>query len=87
MKHQLLRAGYYNIREFPVGTTALRDYVNTVDIVVGIKGTSYQRRYSYDTASLAEEALNKWNGVGDPSGPWLKCKAPDELRLGPGWKD
>lgn len=80
-----MREGFYNIREFPFGTVALRDYVNTCDIVVGIKGTAYKRRYSYDSRHHAQKALESWDGQGDPSGPWLKCKGPDELRIGPGW--
>lgn len=81
----LFRAGYYCIRKLPVGTVALKDYLNTVDIVVGIRGNSYKRRYSYDVSHAAREALEQWDGTGDPPGKWLKCKAPDELRLGPGW--
>lgn len=79
------RNGYYFVKHLPCGATALRDYLNTTDIVVGIKGVSYLRRYSYDSPELARRALEKWNGEGDPSGPWLKCKGPDELRIGPGW--
>jgi hypothetical protein len=29
----LFRAGYYCIRQLPIGTVALKDYLNTVDIV------------------------------------------------------
>ena len=85
-KYNLLsREGYYHIRELPTGVAALRDYLNTCDIVFGIKGTAYTRRYSYGSKYHAEQALDNWNGTGDPSGPWLKCKGPDELRIGPGW--
>lgn len=80
-----LREGYYLVRELPSGIAALRDYLNTCDIVFGINGTSYKRRYSYDSRYHAEKALESWDGSGDPSGPWLKCKGPDELRIGPGW--
>lgn len=80
------RNGYYHVRTLPCGVTALRDYLNTTDIVVGIRGPSYLRRYSYDSPELAKRALLQWSGEGDPSGPWLKCKGPDELRIGPGWE-
>lgn len=80
-----LRNGFYHVRSMSCGVTALRDYVNTTDIVVGIKGATYLRRYSYDSSDLALRALNSWDGTGDPPGPWLKCKGPDELRIGPGW--
>lgn len=86
MDESLLRHGYYNVRYLPCGVTALRDYVNTTDIVVGIKGSSYLKRYSFDSREVAANALNRWDGANDPPGPWLKCKAPDELRIGPGWK-
>lgn len=79
------RHGYYHVRNLPCGITALRDYVNTTDIVVGIIGTAWRRRYSYDSADLARRALDQWDGSQDPPGPWLKCKGPDELRIGPGW--
>jgi hypothetical protein len=82
---RLERHGYYAVRELPCGVTALRDYMNTTDIVVGIDGQAYRRRYSFDSPSIARAALDKWNGYGDPPGPWLKCKGPDELRIGPGW--
>lgn len=81
----LERNGYYMIRQLPCGVTALRDYVHTTDIVVGIQGAAYRRRYSFDSPETAKRALSTWNGEGDPSGPWLKCKGPDELRIGPGW--
>jgi hypothetical protein len=83
--NQLEREGYYHIRVLPVGVAALRDYVNTCDIVFGITGTAYRGRYSYPEPVSARTALNQWNGTGDPSGPWLKYKGPDELRIGPGW--
>lgn len=81
----LLKNGYFCIKDLTCGTTALRNYVNTTDIVVGIRGPSYRRRYSYDSEALARKALEAWDGNGDPGGPWLKCKGPDELRIGPGW--
>lgn len=82
---QLEREGFYNVRQLACGLTALRDYVHTTDIVVGIRGTAYAGRYSYPESQSARDALNQWDGTGDPSGPWLKYKAPDELRIGPGW--
>jgi len=81
----LLRNGYYCARELPCGLVALRDYVHTVDIVVGIRGTAYTGRYSFDNADIARDALSKWDGNGDPPGPWLKYKGVDETRVGPGW--
>lgn len=86
MDSSLERNGYYFVKQLPCGVAALRDYLNTTDIVVGIKGSSYLRRYSYDSSDLAKRALSTWSGTGDPSGPWLKCKGPDELRIGPGWE-
>lgn len=85
MDSSLERNGYYFVKHLPCGTTALCDYVHTTDIVVGIRGGSYRKRYSYDSSDLARQALDKWDGHGDPPGPWLKCKSPDELRIGPGW--
>ncbi len=87
MDNTLLKKGYFGIQKLPCGTTALRNYLDTTDIVVGIRGNSYLRRYSYDSESLARRALEKWDGNGDPSGPWLKCKGPEELRIGPGWNN
>lgn len=85
LHESLRRHGYYAARHLECGLTALRDYVHTTDIVVGIDGPSYRKRYSYDSPDLARDALQSWSGEGDPPGPWLKCKGPDELRLGPGW--
>lgn len=86
MDSSFSRNGFYLVKQLPCGVTALRDYLYTTDIVVGIRGSSYLRRYSYDSQELARRALEQWNGQGDPSGPWLKCKGADELRIGPGWK-
>lgn len=42
----------------------------------------YTARYCYPNLAEALIALNEWNGVGDPPGPWVKERVSE--RLGPG---
>jgi hypothetical protein len=79
----LKRNNYTNIKVLPDGTIcALIENIYTTGIVIGLDEWSWKRRYCYEYEKDALEALDNWEGIGDPSGPWIKEK-PSE-RLGPG---
>lgn len=51
----------------------------TFALMVGVNpddmGSGYERRYCYETAQDAIEALNTYTDVDEhPPGPWIKCK-------------
>ena len=66
-------------------TIAIIPMAVTVGIVcVGDDGI-YKYRYCYHRFTEAAAAFLKWNGIGDPPGPWLKLKGHTvQERLGPG---
>lgn len=69
--------GYYN----PVyiegrGWCALHNFLFTVGLVYGITEFEREGRYCYphENAIDAHIAINTWDGVGHPSGGWVKHK-------------
>lgn len=68
-------AGYYNIKFIPnLGLCGLKRFAFTTGLVVGMDNYSYKGRYCYPIHADAVKAINEWNGVGDPSGEWVKYK-------------
>lgn len=75
--------GYSHVRMLPNGQwIGVMKMIYTWGLFVGIDRITYERRYCYEHCSGAIEAARKWNGAGDPLGPWIKEKPSD--RLGPG---
>jgi hypothetical protein len=71
---QLTDLGYIP-RLLPTGEWAgLRRYFYTVGLCVGLDETGYRHRYCYKDAGEAFIALMRWDGQGDPCGPWIKNK-------------
>ena len=71
----LKNEGYYEIREIEgIGLCGLFKFIFTTGLVIGIDEIGYYGRYCYSTEREAIEALNSWDGKGDPSGLWLKYK-------------
>lgn len=57
----------------------------TAGLFVGLNPYGYEWRYCYPNMMDAVNALEAWDGSGDPPGPWIKIKGhPDGERLGPG---
>ena len=54
----------------------------TTGLFVGITEAGWRTRFCYEHRKDAIAALDAWNGLGDPPGPWIKEKPSD--RLGPG---
>lgn len=79
------RRYYTSVRRLPSGELAgITKMAYTFGLVVGLDDTGYRGRYCYELACEAQEALDAWDGDGDPSGPWLKYKGHGGERLGPG---
>lgn len=71
----LEKEGYFNIREIPTrGICGLSQFSFTCGLVIQMDEESYQGRYCYATLSEAKEAIENWNGEGDPPGNWIKYK-------------
>ena len=80
----LKKEGYYEIREIDgIGICALFKFIFTTGLVIGIHEIGYKGRYCYSKEKDALEALNSWDGNGDPSGPWIKYKGRPSERNNP----
>lgn len=53
---------------------ALKHFVFTTGLVLGIDPIGDRLRYCYEHAHEARAALAAWDGKGHPGGPWIKCK-------------
>lgn len=81
----LSEEGYSFVRELPtVGFVGLLPHCFTVGLFCGLTIEGCAGRYCYPTLCDAIDAIQEWDGSGDPPGPWIKHK-PSE-RLGPGAK-
>lgn len=82
------RHEYMNLKELPAlgGKLAgVHRMVYTAGLFVGLTDTGVEYRYCYPNVRTALQALDAWDGAGDPPGPWIKRKGhPDGERLGPG---
>ncbi len=75
----LLENGYSNIREIEGrGTCGVMRFLFTVGLCYGLDEWGYKGRYCFPSKSEAIEALNSWDGNGDPSGDWIKHKGEIE---------
>ena len=76
---------YQGVRSTPCGgICGVQRFLYTGGLVVGLDFDSYRGRYCYETVEQALQALAAWDGAGDPPGKWIKYKAADQERLGPG---
>jgi len=71
--------GYTEIREIEGrGLCGLKHFMFTTGLVYGMTKIEYEGRYCFERFSDAKEALNNWDGKGDPTGPWIKHKGSVE---------
>jgi hypothetical protein len=72
---ELQADGYYEIRVVDGVTCALKNFLTTVAVCVGITSACEGRRYCFREASDARAALREYERPREHvSGPWLKCK-------------
>ena len=78
---------YSYIKELTAGPYAgnyahLSQMIFTVGIMVTDKSDGNPiTRWCYSSFVEAHKALEKWDGVGDPSGPWIKQKPENRSRV------
>ena len=66
---------YAHIREVPNhGLCGLGPLAYTVGLFCGLDAVGYKYRYCYANWLDALDALEAWDGTGDPSGPWIVRK-------------
>lgn len=83
MKEQLINKGYEGVRQTSLGQwigVLPSMYTSTLYAIlyVGLYeyyyryGYGYEKRYRYEKKRDALIACEMFNGVGDPTGPWIK---------------
>lgn len=75
--------GYTDICEREGALCGIRRFNFTTAVVVGVDPVGYHRRYCYEHAHEARQALAAWDGKGHPGGPWIKCKGAGIELLNP----
>lgn len=77
----LTEQGYTNLVEIEGrGICGLFRFIYTTGLVYGLTEDDYVGRYCFHSNSDAVKSLISWNGIGDPSGPWMKHKGEVEYR-------
>lgn len=67
--------GYKLMVFLPSGEwAAVRSFIYTFALLVGLDETGYRTRFCYERELDAMRAAIAWNGQGDPPGPWIKEK-------------
>ena len=80
---ELEAQGYRGVCQRDGQWCAIKRFNFTTAIVVGLEPAGYQRRYCFEHAEDAHQALAVWDGKGHPGGPWIKCKGPGIDLLNP----
>jgi hypothetical protein len=77
----LLENGYFMARyKGERGLCGVRRFMFTSAIVYGITEEGYTGRWCYETLSEATDEFQKWDGIGDPGGDWIKHKGLTEYK-------
>lgn len=77
--HEYRASQYSRLTRFSSGEMgAVAPYLYTFGVVIGLTTTGYRCRWCYATAEQAIAAIDKWDGGGDPPGPWIKQKGRNE---------
>jgi hypothetical protein len=85
--HALRAQGFSDIVMRQGQICALKDFVFTTGLMVGLDPIGYRLRYCYEHAHEARAALAAWDGEGHPGGPWIKCKGAGVELLNPALRD
>lgn len=81
---EIIEESYDHVREIPGrGLCGIGHFIFTSGLVVGITDFLYHGRYCYERLADAKEALETWDGIGDPPGPWIKYKGEGGERRNP----
>lgn len=72
---QIQKLGYSPAKIFTSGENAgILKMIYTVGLFVGINEWCWRTRFCYPDWISATKALEEWDGIGDPPGPWIKEK-------------
>jgi len=75
LRSHLKEEGYLEIREIPGrGVCAIRNFMYTWGLCIGIDETGYYGRYCYESPYEAFAALSVWDGKDDPQLNWIRYK-------------
>lgn len=76
----LQKEGYTHLKFIEgKGVCGLMRFMFTVGLVYGLTAHLYEGRYCYESFLDAKEALDNWDGVGDPQDTeWIKHKGHRE---------
>lgn len=79
LKNQLVHEDYFGFKYIEgKGLCGLRRFLYTTGLCIGLTRWSFEGRYCFENLADAREALDKWDGEGDPSGDWIKYKGRTE---------
>lgn len=70
----LAESGYTDFRTVSGKLCGLQKFMFTTGLVVGLDAAGYEYRYCFENHDQALAALEAWDGIGHPQGPWIKCK-------------
>ncbi|MBC6444651.1 MAG: hypothetical protein GDA50_04355 [Alphaproteobacteria bacterium GM202ARS2] len=71
---------YSQPRQLPTGEWAcIGRMLFTWALVIGVTEQSTDRRYCYEREQDARSALETWDGIDDPPGPWIKEKPSNRI--------
>ena len=76
---------YLRSRQLPDGRwIAVTNQIYTTSLYVDVtERSAYRKRFCFERTAEAVQALEEWDGTGDPPGPWIKEKPGD--RMNPRW--
>lgn len=69
--------GYLALRLMPDGSVAgVNKFLFTYGLCTRLDFVGYHARWCFEMLDDALRALNEYDGIGDPPGPWIKQKGP-----------
>jgi len=67
--------GYVCVQKLPNGMwVGMQRMLYTTGLFIGLTVEGYSGRYCYERFADVKDALQTWDGTGDPPGPWIKYK-------------
>ena len=74
-EEDIIAFGYSHPRQLPDGKwIAVMDLLFTTGLFYNLDRVGYECRWCYEKRQDAIDALNEWNGEGEPSGDWIVRK-------------